>query len=75
MFYPTLHFTSFFTSLTVASQKAPLYLALTSVPRTRLVGWVTEWLVCGEDENLIQTLVQENGEISDAHHGWSGCWR
>lgn len=34
----TLHFTSFFTSLTVASQKAPLYLALTSVPRLKLAG-------------------------------------
>ena len=34
----TLHFTNFLATLIVASQKAPLYLALTSVPTVRNGG-------------------------------------
>lgn len=34
----TLHLTNFFATLIVASQKAPLYLALTSVPTLRKGG-------------------------------------
>ena len=34
----TLHFTNFLATLMVASQKAPLYLALTSVPTVRNGG-------------------------------------
>ena len=45
--YLTLHFTNLTTFLTLASQNAPLYFALTSVPTVRYGG---SWIACREEE-------------------------
>jgi len=58
-----LHLTSFFTTFTLASQKAPRYLALTSVP-TGKNGGSSEDCACQKIKERKGTICGEINDVS-----------